>query len=190
LVSVTPLILRFVNVQNKFLQTKKTKINHINDNHIKFKVSLHFGGIWPTVRHTMGQDCPKCKETPSHSECYWFYLFFVLMYPYGSLGVHLVPKRNYSDSQDMFFLHVHPLFVIVYPLEGLRFLYIFDDPGLLCAMPMQVCISFNKKSFFLLAILDRKNWLFGVAFRPQNPLKSSPEHFFFKTKCTLSHFTK
>ena len=33
------------------------------------------------------------------------------------------------------------------------------------AMPMQVCISFNKKnSFFLLAILDRKNWLFGVAF--------------------------
>ena len=29
---------------------KKTKINHINDNHIKFDVSLHFGGIWPIVR--------------------------------------------------------------------------------------------------------------------------------------------
>ena len=50
LVSVTHLILRFTIVQNKFQQTNKTKINHINDNHIKFEVSLHFGGIWPTVR--------------------------------------------------------------------------------------------------------------------------------------------
>ena len=25
-------------------------MNNINDNHIKFEVSLHFGGIWPTVR--------------------------------------------------------------------------------------------------------------------------------------------
>ena len=31
-------------------QAKKTKIDHINDNHIKFEVSLHFLGIWPTVR--------------------------------------------------------------------------------------------------------------------------------------------
>ena len=23
-------------------------------------------------RRTMGQDCPKCKEIPSHSECYPF----------------------------------------------------------------------------------------------------------------------
>ena len=38
------------NVQNKFQQTNKNKINHINDNHIKFEVSLHFLGIWPTVR--------------------------------------------------------------------------------------------------------------------------------------------
>ena len=51
LVLVTHLILRFTNVQNKFQQTDKTKINHINDNHIKFDVSLHFGGIWPTVGH-------------------------------------------------------------------------------------------------------------------------------------------
>ena len=42
----------------------------------------------------MGQDCPKCKETPSHSECHRFGFFFVLMYPYGSLGVPLVPKRH------------------------------------------------------------------------------------------------
>ena len=41
--------LRFAIVQNKFQQTNKTKIYHINDNHIKFGVSLHFGGIWPTV---------------------------------------------------------------------------------------------------------------------------------------------
>ena len=50
LFSFTHLILRFTIVQNKFQQTNKTKINHINDNHIKFEVSLHFGGICPTVR--------------------------------------------------------------------------------------------------------------------------------------------
>ena len=33
-----------------FHQTNKTKVNHINDNHIKFEVSLHFLGIWLTVR--------------------------------------------------------------------------------------------------------------------------------------------
>ena len=49
MVSVTHLILRFAIVQNKFQQTNKNKINHINDNHIKFEVSLHFGGIWHTV---------------------------------------------------------------------------------------------------------------------------------------------
>ena len=35
--TVTHLILRFAIVQNKFQQTNKTKINHINDNHIKFE---------------------------------------------------------------------------------------------------------------------------------------------------------
>ena len=44
------MILRFTIVQNKFQQTNKNKTNHINDNHIKFEVSLHFGGIWPAVR--------------------------------------------------------------------------------------------------------------------------------------------
>ena len=53
MVSVTHLILRFAIVQNKLQQTNKTKINHINDNHIKFEVSLHFGGIWPTVRRRL-----------------------------------------------------------------------------------------------------------------------------------------
>jgi hypothetical protein len=50
--SVTHLILRLAIVQNKFQQANKTKINHINDNHIKFEVSLHFLGIWPTVRRS------------------------------------------------------------------------------------------------------------------------------------------
>ena len=49
LVSVTHLILRFAIVQNKFRQTNKNRINHINDNHVMFEVSLHFFGIWPTV---------------------------------------------------------------------------------------------------------------------------------------------
>jgi hypothetical protein len=44
LVSVTHLILRFDILQNKFQETNKTKINQINNNHIKFEVSLHFGG--------------------------------------------------------------------------------------------------------------------------------------------------
>ena len=48
-VSVTHLILRLAIVQNKFQQVNKTKTNHINDNRIKFKVSLHFSGIWPIV---------------------------------------------------------------------------------------------------------------------------------------------
>ena len=49
MVSVTHLILSFAIVQNKFQQTNKNNITHINDNHIKFEVSLHFWGIWPTV---------------------------------------------------------------------------------------------------------------------------------------------
>ena len=32
-----------------FNKQKKTKINCINDNHVKFEVSLHFGGIWPSA---------------------------------------------------------------------------------------------------------------------------------------------
>ena len=48
-VSVTHLILRFAIVQNKFQKANKTKINHINNNHIEFEVSLHFWGIWPAV---------------------------------------------------------------------------------------------------------------------------------------------
>ena len=38
------LILRLAIVQNKFQQANTPKINHINNNHIKFEVSLHFGG--------------------------------------------------------------------------------------------------------------------------------------------------
>ena len=50
LASVTYMILRFTIVQNKFQQTNKTKINHIIDNHITVEISLHFFGIWLTVR--------------------------------------------------------------------------------------------------------------------------------------------
>ena len=53
-VPVTHFILRLTIVQNKFQQAHKTKINHINDNHIKFEVSLDFLGIWPTVRRSGG----------------------------------------------------------------------------------------------------------------------------------------
>ena len=42
--SVTNLILRFAIVQNKFQQTNKNKINHNDDKHVKFEVSLHFWG--------------------------------------------------------------------------------------------------------------------------------------------------
>ena len=43
-------------------------------------------------RRTMGQGCPKCKETPSHMLA--ILIFLVLMYPYVSLGVPLVPKSH------------------------------------------------------------------------------------------------
>ena len=138
-------------------------------------------------RHTMGQDWPKCKETPS--QILSILKFLVLMYPYGSLWVPLVSKSHdtlvelfrfarYVERNKVHFapfLRFHqnhyivfpdfgplvdkqqkigenvenikfsldtqlkfmfstcsPVFVI-YPLEGLRFLYIFGDPGLLCA---------------------------------------------------------
>ena len=61
-ISVTHLILRLAIVQNKFQQANKTKIDHINDNCIKFEVSLHFWGIWPTVRRWPAAPSilPKC----------------------------------------------------------------------------------------------------------------------------------
>ena len=34
-----------------------------------------FASTWSQWR-TMGQDCRKCKETPSHSECYRFWIFW------------------------------------------------------------------------------------------------------------------
>ena len=42
-------------------------------------------------RHTMGQDCPKCKETPLVLS---ILIFLVWMYPYGSFGVPLIPKSH------------------------------------------------------------------------------------------------
>ena len=57
------MILRLAIVQNKFQQASKTKINHINDNHIEFEVSLHFWGIWPTVRQQkLAVDEPLAKN--------------------------------------------------------------------------------------------------------------------------------
>ena len=63
MVSVTHLILRFAIVQNKFQQINKNKINHINDNHIEFEVSLHFLGIWPTVWRFKILKCSVSKFT-------------------------------------------------------------------------------------------------------------------------------
>ena len=34
----------------KFKKANKTKIIYISDNHIEYEVSLHFWGVWPTVR--------------------------------------------------------------------------------------------------------------------------------------------
>ena len=50
---MTLVLLRFAVVQNKFQQRNKIEINYIIDNHINFEVSLHFLGIWPTVRRTL-----------------------------------------------------------------------------------------------------------------------------------------
>ena len=50
-------------LKTSFKKTNKTKINHINDNHINFEVSLHFGGIWPIV-------CP-CKTTKEAAARDW-----------------------------------------------------------------------------------------------------------------------
>ena len=55
------MILRLAFVQNKLQQANTTKIHHINDNNIKFEVSLHLLGIWPTVWR------PLCKQNNSKS---------------------------------------------------------------------------------------------------------------------------
>ena len=49
--------MRFAILQNKFQLTNKIKINHINDNPIKFEVSLHFGesGLLCAVRTGEGR---------------------------------------------------------------------------------------------------------------------------------------
>ena len=69
--SVTHVILKFTIVRKKFQQTNKTKINHINDNHIKFEVSLHFWGIWPTVRRASSfafEQSLFCKKKVTNAE--------------------------------------------------------------------------------------------------------------------------
>ena len=75
LVSVSSLILRFAIVQNKSQQTNKTKINHINDNPIKFEVTLHFWGIWPTLCR---RDMAAMSYPDSSEKSFDFFLHIVL----------------------------------------------------------------------------------------------------------------
>ena len=98
-------------------------------------------GFWgKEAWRTMGQDRPKCKETRSHSEILLTLNFLVVMYPYWSLGVPLVPK-----SQDILiklfrvtryvqrFLRFHwnhyiafPDFSDVWPSRGYIYIYIYN----------------------------------------------------------------
>ena len=72
---------------------------------------------------TVGQDPPKSKETSS-------LLADKQIEHVESIKFSWVSKLNFMFSTRS------PVFV-VYPLEGLRFLYIFGDSGLLCAGPME-----------------------------------------------------
>ena len=58
-------------VENKFQETNKTKISHINGTHIKLEVSSYFWGIWPIVRrwHYDGAAWAHGVK-PTHSETY------------------------------------------------------------------------------------------------------------------------
>ena len=75
----------FAIVQNKLQQTNKNKINPINDNRIKFEVSLHFLGIWPTVHRAdraklcrTGQCACPCVLTQTDWPATFFVHFFQL----------------------------------------------------------------------------------------------------------------
>ena len=63
-------------------------------NHRELKI---FSSLWLNLPgacragNTMDQDCPKSKETSSHSER-GLIDFELFAYPYGSLGVPVVPK--------------------------------------------------------------------------------------------------
>ena len=79
------LILRLAIVQNKFQQANTPKINHINNNHIKFEVSLHFLGIWPTVRSPIlgssdiGTGTPEnCRVSSDECTVHYFRTYIIL----------------------------------------------------------------------------------------------------------------
>ena len=61
------------------------------------------------------------------------------------MGEHVENIKFRLDTQLDFMLSTFsPVFVVVYPLEGLRFLYIFGDPGPRCA----ICVwSFSEGAF-------------------------------------------
>jgi hypothetical protein len=86
------------------------EINHINDNHIKFEVSLHFRGIWSTVRRRYpvplrlpglavrpclhrSSTITKAFKTIEYNKCkqeppkYGFYAAFYLDHMYGFFKV-------------------------------------------------------------------------------------------------------
>ena len=63
----------------------------------------HQGHVAPRPCPTVGQDCPKCKETPSHSECYGFWFFFC---------IHMGPLESPWSQKVM----IHWQFIQVYKM--------------------------------------------------------------------------
>ena len=97
LVSVTHLILRFANVQNKIQQTNKAEINHIIENHIKFEVSLHFwrSGLLcaadavHTVEHDFVINSILCGCQRCLVQLHWQYAVMPLVGGQGRVGFSL-----------------------------------------------------------------------------------------------------
>ena len=74
-----------------------------------------------------------------------------LMHPYGSLKVHQVPKSHNASINVFKFIRYVYLNMVITLTSSLRFLYIFDRSGLLCAMQNEHECTSCKAIFVRLA---------------------------------------
>ena len=129
-VSVTHFILRLANVQNKFQKANKTKINHNNDNHIELEVSLHFWGIWPTVRPFYLNCMPRFLANSIFGLDYVFsvqdgYICFNLIDLSKKQYIFFI--KNWNKGQKLFARNLGMQFRRAFHVRGSYFLWLYGN---------------------------------------------------------------
>ena len=132
--------MRFAILQNKFQLTNKIKITHINDNHINFEVSLHFLGIWPTVRRLI-----------SKADVIWRVFFFSWISDLSRNKLTELPQEctDYFSLERLVLYHntIRSIPDSIVYLQSLQFLDLSRNqlsylPISICELPLQVCYRF------------------------------------------------